>query len=202
MYIPFCSWPNYTMQVPFCDPSIATGWLKISGHVGKPPEEHPKRPIIGLSSTKQEVSGSRFWGLFQDLCGEPETFFTNCFVHNYCPLCFMGSTGKNITPPELKVKERNLLQEVCDRYLLLAVALLEVDWLIAVGKYAENRAKKALQSYERKVNIASITHPSPINPAANKDWKGLATSQLDALGVLNLISMETATCSISTVKTD
>ena len=112
----------------------------------------------------------------------------------------MSSTGKNITPPDLKVKERNVLQQVCDRYLLLVVTLLEVDWLIAVGKYAENRAKKALQNCERKVNVASITHPSPINPAANKDWKGLATSQLAALGVLNLISMETA--SVSTVKTD
>lgn len=176
------------MQVPFCDPSIATGWLRISGDVRKPAEEHPKRPILGLSSTKQEVSGSRFWGLFQDLCGEPEVFFTNCFVHNYCPLCFMGSTGKNITPPELKVSERNALQDICDHYLQLAVALLEVEWLIAVGKYAEKRAEKALRNFERKVRIASITHPSPINPTANKDWKGLATSQLAALGVLSVIS--------------
>ena len=115
----------------------------------------------------------------------------------------MGSTGKNITPPQLKVKERNLLQDVCDHYLQLVVALLEIDWLIAVGKYAETRAKKALQNYDRKVNIASITHPSPINPAANKDWKGLATSQLAALGVLDLIriSMETASCIASETNT-
>ena len=63
-----------------------------------------------------------------------------------------------------------------------------MEWLIAVGKYAENRARKALQGNERQVHIASITHPSPINPAANKDWKGLATSQLASLGVLNIIS--------------
>lgn len=100
----------------------------------------------------------------------------------------MGSTGKNITPPDLKVKERNSLQDVCDRYLQLVVALLKVEWLIAVGKYAENRARKALQGFERDLNIASIMHPSPINPAANKDWKGLATSQLAALGLLDIIS--------------
>ena len=144
--------------------------------------------MLDITHTKQEVSDSRFWGLFKDLCGEPEVFFINCFVHNYCPLRFMGSTGKNITPPELKVSERNALQDIYDRYLQLAVALLEVEWLIAVGKYAEKRAEKSFRNFERKVHIASITHPSPINPAANKDWKGLATSQLAALGLLSVIS--------------
>ena len=161
--------------------------------MSKPPKEHIKRPIIGLSSTRHEVSGTRFWGLFQDLCGEPETFFTNCFVHNYCPLCFMGSSGKNITPPQLKVGERTALQDVCDRYLQLAIDLLGVEWLVAVGKYAEDRAKKALKAYERKVVIASITHPSPINPAANKDWKGLVTTQLTDLGLINIISGKSET---------
>lgn len=99
----------------------------------------------------------------------------------------MSTTGKNVTPPELKVEERKSLQEVCDRYLLLAVELLRVEWLIAVGKYAEARAKKALKNCGREVHVTSITHPSPINPAANKDWKGLATSQLTALGVTDLI---------------
>ena len=99
----------------------------------------------------------------------------------------MGSTGKNITPPELKVEERNSLQEVCDRYLQLAVELLGVEWVVAVGKYAETRARKALKGCDREVHIASITHPSPINPAANKDWKGLATSQLSSLGLLDII---------------
>ena len=100
----------------------------------------------------------------------------------------MGSTGKNITPPQLKVEERSALQEVCDHYLELAVDLMGVEWLIAVGKYAQERAKKALKTYKREVNIASITHPSPINPAANKDWKALATSQLCDLGLLSIIS--------------
>jgi hypothetical protein len=30
-------------------------------------------------------------------------FFHQAFVYNYCPLAFMMSTGKNITPTELKV---------------------------------------------------------------------------------------------------
>lgn len=101
----------------------------------------------------------------------------------------MGSTGKNITPPELKSEERKALQEVCDRYLLQAVELLGVEWVVGVGKYAEARAKKALlQGCEGRVTVVSITHPSPINPAANKDWKGLATSQLASLGLLDIVS--------------
>lgn len=105
----------------------------------------------------------------------------------------MGSSGKNITPPQLKVGERTALQDVCDRYLQLAIDLLGVEWLVAVGKYAEDRAKKALKAYERKVVIASITHPSPINPAANKDWKGLVTTQLTDLGLINIISGKSET---------
>lgn len=100
----------------------------------------------------------------------------------------MGATGKNVTPPELKISVRNPLQEICDRYLLEVVKLLEVEWLVAVGKYAENRARRALRGAEGEVRVVSITHPSPINPAANKDWKGLATSQLAALGLLGIIS--------------
>ena len=176
--------------MPFCDPTIARGWLGITGEVEKPRKEHPKRLILGLSGTRQEVSGGRFWGLFQDLCGEPQTFFADCFVHNYCPLCFMASTGKNVTPPQLKVAERNALQEVCDRYLVMAVELLGVEWLVAVGKYAENRARKALEGSgsSETVRVVSITHPSPINPAANKDWKGLVTSQLASIGILDIVS--------------
>ena len=99
----------------------------------------------------------------------------------------MAVSGKNVTPPELKTAERNALQEVCDRHLMLAVELLGVEWVVAVGKYAENRAKRALCN-ESKVTVVSITHPSPINPAANKDWKGLATSQLATLGLLDIVS--------------
>ena len=100
----------------------------------------------------------------------------------------MGATGKNVTPPELKISVRNPLQEICDRYLLEVVRLLEVEWLVAVGKYAETRARRALGGLEGGVRVVSITHPSPINPAANKDWKGLATSQLAALGLLDIVS--------------
>ena len=196
------------IQVPFGDSKSVREWLQISGTVAKPTTEHPKRPIQGLDLAKIEVSGSRFWGLMQSLSGEPDTFFRNCYVHNYCPLCFMAASGKNITPPMLKVGERGPLQEICDRFLIEVVRLLEVEWVVGIGKYAEERSRVALGKsrvrVERgrgeegggggeggggreEVKVCFITHPSPINPAANKDWTGLVTSQLSDLGVLEII---------------
>lgn len=168
-------------------------WLQISGTIGKPSVEHPKRPICGLDLAKVEVSGSRFWGLMESLCGDPSHFFTNCYVHNYCPLCFMATSGKNITPPMLKVGERGPLQDICDRFLMEVIRLLEVDWVIGVGKYAEARSQIALKKSGvclvggKEVRVCHVTHPSPINPAANKDWTGLAISQLTDLGVLEIV---------------
>ena len=196
------------IQVPFGDSKSVREWLQISGTVAKPTTEHPKRPIKGLDLAKIEVSGSRFWGLMQSLSGEPDTFFRNCYVHNYCPLCFMAASGKNITPPMLKVGERGPLQEICDRFLVEVVRLLEVEWVVGIGKYAEERSRVALRKSQvrverrrgeegggggeggggrEEVKVCFITHPSPINPAANKDWTGLVTSQLSDLGVLEII---------------
>ena len=33
------------------------------------------------------------------------------------------------------------------------------------------------------VQISKVLHPSPASPAANRDWLGQATAQLEALGV-------------------
>ena len=32
-----------------------------------------------------------------------------------------------------------------------------------------------------------VTHPSPINPAANKDWSALATGQLREMGLEEVV---------------
>lgn len=78
-------------------------WLGIVGTVGRPDLQHPKRPVEGFSCSHSEVSGKRFWGVFRDICVDAEHFFRNCFVYSYCPLSFMHSNGRNITPPEIKV---------------------------------------------------------------------------------------------------
>ena len=119
-------------------------WLGIAGDVSSPANEHPKRAIQGLNCTKNEVSGTRFWNLMRELCSSPEVFFKNCYVHNYCPLCFMAASGKNITPPMLRTLERRHLEEICNESLIEVINLLGVEYVVGIGKYAEERAKAAL----------------------------------------------------------
>lgn len=90
-------------QIPFGAARLVQDWLGIVGTVGHPPIEHPQRKVQGFQCPRTEVSGQRFWGFFRDICITPENMFKNCFVYSYCPLSFMHTSGRNITPPELKV---------------------------------------------------------------------------------------------------
>ena len=176
-------------QIPFGDITHVRDWLQITGAVLKPTNEHPKKQVLGFQCTRNEVSGTRFWGLVKTLAGVPDRFFKNCYVHNYCSLCFLSASGKNMTPPSLKKHQRDQLQDICDRSLVDIVELLQVNYIIGVGKYAEQRARYALKDFHKwKLGIFSITHPSPINPAANKgNWDINVTEQLKEMGVVNLI---------------
>ncbi|XP_035517025.1 single-strand selective monofunctional uracil DNA glycosylase [Morone saxatilis] len=172
--------------VPFGEVKSVVDWLKITGEVGHPPEEHPKRPITGLACTRSEVSGARFWGFFRKLCGEPELFFRHCFVHNLCPLIFMSASGKNLTPPDLVASERDSLLALCDIALCQAVEALGVSMVIGVGKVAEQRARRALSGVN--VRVEGIMHPSPRNPLANRGWEEVAKAKLTELGVMSLLN--------------
>ena len=55
------------------------------------------------------------------------------------------------------------------------------DWLIGVGRFAEQMARRALA--DRDVRIGSILHPSPASPAANRNWAEKATRQMEDLKV-------------------
>lgn len=174
--------------VPFGEIKSVVEWLKVSGEVGHPIEEHPKRRITGLSCTQSEVSGARFWGFFRKLCPDPFVFFRHCFVHNLCPLMFMASSGKNLTPPELKPGERDALLAKCDIALCQVVTVLGVSMVIGVGRVAEQRARKALNAAGINVRVEGIMHPSPRNPAANRGWEEVARKKLEELGVISLLT--------------
>lgn len=176
--------------VPFGDVNTVRDWFGITGEVGHPPNEHPKRPITGLACTRREVSGARFWDFFQELCGEPHNFFRHCFVHNLCPLLFMAESGKNLTPPELRVDERNALLALCDIALCQAVEALGISTVVGVGRVAEQRARRALSAANINVKVEWLTHPSPSNPQANKGWAKVAKATLKELGVLSLLRNE------------
>jgi single-strand selective monofunctional uracil DNA glycosylase len=166
--------------VPFGEVAAARDWLGINAPIGKPAREHPKRPIDGLACTRSEVSGRRLWGLFSERFATPEKFFTNHFITNHCPLAFMEDTGRNRTPDKLPVAESGPLMDACDSHLRHVVQILEPEWLIAIGGFAEKRATEALSKMD--VRIGKILHPSPASPAANRGWAEQATAQMTAQG--------------------
>jgi single-strand selective monofunctional uracil DNA glycosylase len=167
--------------VPFGEVSLVRDWLGIRTPVGRPEHEHAKRPIEGFECTRSEVSGARLWGAFATRYETPERFFAERFVANYCPLVFMEQSGKNRTPDHLPEQERSPLYEACDEHLRSLVHALEPEWLIGVGKFAEGRARAALEG--TGVHIGTILHPSPASPSANRGWAEQADAQLRELGL-------------------
>ena len=167
--------------VPFGEIPAVRDWLKIRTAIGKPKSEHPKRPITGFDCTRSEVSGRRLWGLFKNRFGTPDKFFKEHFVVNYCPLVFCEESGKNRTPDKLPRIEHDKLFAACDTHLRRVVEILQPEWLIGVGHFAEKRARLAAEN--TKIKVGQILHPSPASPAANRDWAGAATKQLVKLGV-------------------
>ncbi|MCP5057799.1 MAG: single-strand selective monofunctional uracil-DNA glycosylase [bacterium] len=167
--------------VPFGEIALVRDWMGIEAPVGRPTPEHPKRPIEGFACTRSEVSGARLWGAIAEQYDTAERFFRGAFVANYCPLVFMEESGKNRTPDKLAPGERDPVYTACDQHLRRLVSLLEPEWLIGIGKFAETRARDALDGME--VKIASILHPSPASPAANRGWAPQARRQLKELGI-------------------
>src|SRR5688572_16406232 len=128
--------------VPFGEVAHVRDWLGISGPVGVPASEHPKRKVQGFACPRSEVSGKRLWGLWRDTYGTPERFFSWAFIANYCPLVFMEQSGRNLTPDKLRSEERAALYEACNRHLLRVVELLEPSWVVGVGAFAKARAEQ------------------------------------------------------------
>lgn len=167
--------------IPFGEVTAVRDWLGVCTPIGKPSREHPKRPVSGFACERSEVSGARLWGLFASRFGASGHFFADHFVANYCPLAFLSATGSNITPDKFPARTAAKLFAACDRHLQQVVDTLEPEWVIGVGQFARDRAESALSNV--RVTIGQILHPSPASPAANRDWAGQATRQLETLGV-------------------
>ena len=166
---------------PFGMAAAVRDWLRIDAPIGKPAKEHPKRPVLGLDCPRSEVSGRRFWGFFAEKFGQPEAFFAGHFVVNYCPLAFLEDTGRNRTPDKLPAGEAKPLEEICNAHLVRVVAILQPEWLVAVGGFAEKKAREVLGQAD--VKIGRILHPSPASPAANRGWPEQAEKQLKEQGI-------------------
>ncbi|MFW6362310.1 MAG: uracil-DNA glycosylase family protein [Spirochaeta sp.] len=171
--------------VPFGEIHMVRNWMGLYAEIDAPPREHPKRPVTGFSCPKSEVSGRRLWGLMQQRFGSADSFFRNHFVVNYCPLVFMEESSRNRTPNQLRKNERRALFELCDHHLLQVLQTLQPNWVIGVGKFAEECAARAVASMQSAATArtAGILHPSPANPHANRGWAETAAAQLETAGV-------------------
>jgi len=174
-------WGMAQIGVPFGEISLIQNWLNISTPIATPDHQHPKRPIQGFNCQRSEVSGKRLWSLFKERFINPELFFQNHFVANYCPLVFMEASGCNRTPDKLPPSEAQNLYKFCDDHLREIVDILSPTWVIGIGAFAEARARHAL--HDKKIQIGHILHPSPASPAANKNWAEKATQQLTHLSI-------------------
>jgi single-strand selective monofunctional uracil DNA glycosylase len=169
--------------VPFGDVTMVRDFLRIEAKVGRPAEEHPKRPILGFDCKRSEVSGTRVWGFVRERFVTADAFFREAFVYNYCPLCFMEASGKNRTPDQLPREEREPLYKACDAALRRVVQILGVSSVIAVGGFAEKRASAACADLPG-IRIVTVLHPSPANPRANRGWSREVEQTLVAAGIL------------------
>lgn len=171
--------------VPFGDVVMARDFLQVEAPVESPQPVHPKRPVEGFSLTRREVSGSRLWGWAQERFGTADRFFRHFFVVNWCPLVFMGETGRNITPDKLPAAERDPLTIACDRALARCIETLAPSRVVGVGAFAEQRAAAVLEhgGLRGRVGLGRVLHPSPASPKANRGWAAAAEAELLAQGI-------------------
>ena len=179
-------WGMAQTGVPFGEIKAVKNFLKLNDIQVKSPEnEHELYKIRGLSCPRSEVSGKRLWALFEKKFETAEKFFSEHFVLNYCPLLFLEASGenrvRNLTPDKLKKSEKEILFAACDKYLREIIKILEPEFVVGVGNFAEERARLALDGLE--IKISKILHPSPASPQSNKDWDKKVTLQLIEAGV-------------------
>lgn len=178
-------WGMCQTGVPFGHVPSVRDWMQLRGEVLKPLGELAIRPVEGLQCTRSEQSGSRWWGLFQDVCGTPERFFRNCFVYNICPLAFFKASGANVTPAELKGSKAQIKQISCD-YLVRALELIQPTIVVSVGRYVDD-CVKALVKQRRldpnRMQFKYMPHPSP-RSLNNTDWPQKARRWLEENGVM------------------
>ena len=170
--------------VPFGEVEAVRSWLGLHGAVHRPANEHAKRPVQGLDCPRSEVSGKRLWGWAASRFVTPLRFARRFFVHNYCPLAFVGASGANLTPDKLPKSETAPLFALCDRLLRQVVEMQRPQWVVGVGAFAEQRLRSALAGQPGPApRIGRIPHPSPASPAANRGWEQLVDQAFAGMGI-------------------
>ncbi|KAI8130772.1 Single-strand selective monofunctional uracil-DNA glycosylase [Lucilia cuprina] len=154
--------------IPFGNITTVRDIMGLTGTVNQPPAVHPKRPVKGLASTREEPSGKRLWTLFKELSnGSLDTFFKQCFVHNFCPLVFFNSNGNNITPSELKGPYKQQIRNECLRTTEQVLQLIQPKIIVAIGNYVYDTLKAS--EYCKSKHLLRLAHPSP-RSLNNNNW--------------------------------
>ena len=174
-------WGMAQTGVPFGEVAAVRDWLRVEGRISAPTEVHPRVPVLGFDSPRSEVSGRRLWALVRDLFGDAREFARHWFVANYCPLLFLDAAGRNVTPDKLAGPDRAALFPACDRYLTAVLETLRPRWAVGVGAFARQRLEAVAPALG--IEVASIPHPSPANPAANRGWAPQALAALRSEGI-------------------
>ena len=163
------------MGIPFAATSVVRDLLGITGiPVSQPEAVDPRRPVVGLEYPREEVSGTRLWGLLAEHYGDVDDIAGSVFLVNHCPLMlFSGPRATNITPDKVGGSTAQALLERCDQHLREVVGAIQAERVIGVGKFAETRAIAALG--DDSVEVVGCWHPSPASPLANRnggaDWR-------------------------------
>jgi single-strand selective monofunctional uracil DNA glycosylase len=94
---------------------------------------------------------------------------------------FIGESGANRTPDTLNAPDARPLFAACDRALRRTIEYLQPTYVVGVGRFAADRARRALDGLDVKIGV--ITHPSPANPRANRGWEPIILGELNAMGI-------------------
>ena len=177
-------WGMAQCGIPFGATKVATELLGIAEvEVLQPDGMHPKRPVVGLSLERQEVSGTRLWGALAERYCNAKEILSQVFIVNHCPLLLLDEAGRNITPDKLSGDAVNGLLQACDEHLKQVTEIIGAKKIIGVGKYAEKQARNVFRDYPNTtIEICSVWHPSPASPLANRndgaDWRANFYAQL------------------------
>ncbi len=152
--------------IPFGSISAVRNYIGIhDADIKQPTVLHKNRPVDGMKYTKEEQSGLLLWNTIESLFTNSLNFFSHCFVINYCPLAFFTQKGENITPDKLGTEERKDVEHRCTSHLLEYLNIFNTSLILAIGRYAFNKAQllsRDLHIIPQK-NIIYIPHPSPLN---------------------------------------
>ncbi|XP_026314905.1 single-strand selective monofunctional uracil DNA glycosylase [Hyposmocoma kahamanoa] len=101
----------------------------------------------------------------------------------------MKKNGCNVTPGDLKPSQVEKLYSICDPFFTKVLDLYDVKTIVAVGKFCETRARKAIKKYlpSSNIEILYLPHPSP-RSVNNNDWNKKAVECLKKLDLLQYYS--------------